>query len=127
MTREEALSMPKDKLLSLVKKDYETNFPLLERIELVYSTGQRSAVGNKVCIEVVKKALLEELDRQIAEATGMNVVEVTCYGKKEVMTREEALSKYREGVLCCEGSERERYLTILLALERGEKKVSDNG
>ena len=70
MTREEAMSMPKDKLLAVIKEDYSTHFPMLERVELVYRSGERSAVGNPACLDVIKKALLAELDRQIAEATG---------------------------------------------------------
>ena len=73
MTREEAMSMPKDKLLSIIKEDYSTHFPMLERVELVYSSGERSAIGNPLCLEVIKKALLGELDRQIAEVTGKPV------------------------------------------------------
>ena len=70
MTREEAMSMPKAKRLSIIKEDYKAHFPMLERVELVYSSGERSAVGNPECLGVVKKALLGELDRQLAEVEG---------------------------------------------------------
>ena len=53
-------------------------------------------------------------------------VKVKCYGDVETFkTREEALEKYKEGVRCCEGSERDRYLTIVLQLEDGAMFASD--
>jgi hypothetical protein len=67
MTREEALAMPKEQLLKMIKEQYERDFPNLVQVELVFNNGTRSAVGNKTCIDVVKKSLMDELDRQIAE------------------------------------------------------------
>jgi hypothetical protein len=70
MTREEALAMPKEQLLKMIKEQYERDFPNLVQVELVFNNGTRSAVGNKTCIDVVKKSLMDELDRQIAEVEG---------------------------------------------------------
>ena len=55
----------------------------------------------------------------------MDLVEITCYGKTETMERQAAIDLYREGVIACEGSERERYTNILMELELGYKKCSD--
>jgi len=52
-------------------------------------------------------------------------VTVTCYGKKETMTRKEALDKYYEGMMCCEGSERDRYVTVYCQLMEGLTDVDD--
>ena len=52
-------------------------------------------------------------------------VKVTCYNKTETMTRGEAINKFYEGMLCCEGSEGERYTTIYCQLLEGSKNVSD--
>jgi len=52
-------------------------------------------------------------------------VKVTCYNKTETMTRGEAIDKFYEGMLCCEGSEGERYTSIYCQLLEGCKNVSD--
>lgn len=50
---------------------------------------------------------------------------MTCYGKAETMTREEAIDEYYEGMMCCDGSEAERYQTIYCQLMEGLTDVSD--
>lgn len=55
-----------------------------------------------------------------------DLVEITCYGQKEVLERKEALKKFKEGILCSEGSEQERYTTIYFELLDGLKVVSDH-
>lgn len=55
----------------------------------------------------------------------MDLVKVTCYGRTETLTRNEALNKYSEGILCSEGSERERYANIVAGLLNGLKEVDD--
>ena len=52
-------------------------------------------------------------------------VRVTCYRKTETMTRGEAIDEYYEAMLCCEGSEGERYTTIYCQLMEGLTEVSD--
>ena len=53
-------------------------------------------------------------------------VVTVCYGeRKEWDTRDEALRFFKEGMACSEGSERERYTNIVLALEAGEKEALD--
>ena len=56
----------------------------------------------------------------------MDLVTVICYGQKEVMSRSAAIKKYKEGMMCCEGSERERYTNIYLQLIDGQKNCSDH-
>jgi len=52
-------------------------------------------------------------------------VRVTCYGQTETMTREKAIDEYYEGMVCCDGSEAERYQTIYCQLMAGLTEVSD--
>jgi hypothetical protein len=52
-------------------------------------------------------------------------VKVTCYRQTETMTRQEAINEYYEGMLCCEGSEGERYTKIYFQLMEGLTEVSD--
>lgn len=52
-------------------------------------------------------------------------VTIICYGQTETMTRRKAIDKYFEGMMCCEGSEAERYQNIYCQLMQGMKSVSD--
>ena len=59
-------------------------------------------------------------------AVVLDDVVTVCYGeRKEWDTRDEALRFFKEGMVCSEGSERERYTNIVLALEAGEKEAFD--
>lgn len=53
------------------------------------------------------------------------LVKVTCYRKTETMTRRQAIKEFYEGMMCCEGSEGERYTTIYWQLMEGRKNVTD--
>lgn len=53
------------------------------------------------------------------------IVEVTCYGRTKTYTRNQALQKFLEAMMCCEGAERERYTRIFCALSAGFTKVTD--
>ena len=56
----------------------------------------------------------------------MDKVTTICYGqKKEWADRWDAVDFFKEGVLACDGSERERYEIILLKLLAGERECSD--
>ena len=50
---------------------------------------------------------------------------IYCYGRLERMTRKEAIDKYFEGMMECDGSEAERYKRIYCQLMLGSKKVTD--
>lgn len=63
---------------------------------------------------------------QLTKAQLAERVTVTCYGRKESMTREQAIDKYYEGMCYCEGSERERYTNIYVKLMGGETEVNDD-
>ena len=62
---------------------------------------------------------------QLTEKQMKERVKVICYGKMERMTRKEAIDKYFDGMMCCEGSEGERYKNIYCQLMLGEKTASD--
>lgn len=54
-------------------------------------------------------------------------VTVFCYGKEETFDNAaQALKKYMEGVACCEGSERERYMNIVTDLYDGQNLCIDD-
>lgn len=53
-------------------------------------------------------------------------VTTICYGKKtEWHSREEAENFFLEGMLACDGSEKERYTNIYLQLKEGRSTCSD--
>lgn len=55
-----------------------------------------------------------------------DMVKITCYNKTEMMERQEAIRFYRECADNSEGSERERYVTILFGLMDGLNEVGDD-
>ena len=55
----------------------------------------------------------------------MDKVTITCYGRKESLLRADAIRKYQEGMMCCEGSERERYTNIYIQLISGQENIKD--
>lgn len=56
----------------------------------------------------------------------LDSVKVTCYGTTKIWDdRQEAIKEFREGMLVCEGSERERYTNIYLQLTSGCKECID--
>lgn len=61
----------------------------------------------------------------MARRKKVDLVVVTCYGKSETMERKAAMEKYQEGILCSEGSERDRYVNIYFQLARGCKEAFD--
>ena len=57
---------------------------------------------------------------------GNDKVTVICYGQEEEWkSRNEAMKYYLQGMLECDGSERERYTTILAKLMEGRTVCSD--
>ena len=57
----------------------------------------------------------------------MDRVTTICYGQaKEWENRWDAIDFFKEGVMACDGSEKDRYMTILLKLLAGETECSDS-
>ena len=57
----------------------------------------------------------------------MDKVTTICYGAaKEWDDRWDAIDFFTEGVMACDGSEKERYTNILLKLMAGEEVCSDD-
>ena len=57
----------------------------------------------------------------------MDRVTTICYGqKKEWDDRWEAVDFFKEGAMACDGSEKDRYTTILLKLLAGETTCYDS-
>ena len=54
-----------------------------------------------------------------------NVVTIICYDKAESMNRDKAIAFYSEGVMACEGAERDRYMSVLMGLQKGLTLVDD--
>ena len=57
----------------------------------------------------------------------MDRVTTICYGQKqEWEDRWEAVDFFKEGVMACDGAEKERYSNFLLKLLAGETECSDS-
>ena len=56
------------------------------------------------------------------------MIEITCYGEKKVYKdseRKKLMDHFLEGMLACDGSERDRYTSIYCGLEEGCNVVDD--
>ena len=54
-------------------------------------------------------------------------VTTICYGQKQEWDdRWKAVDFFKEGVMACDGAEKERYMNILLKLLAGETECSDS-
>jgi len=57
---------------------------------------------------------------------GNTMVDVICYGTRKTWNnRNDAIKFYLDGVMMCDGSERERYMNVCLDLLSGKKVCSD--
>ena len=55
-----------------------------------------------------------------------DTVKINCYGKEKTMTREDALKFYQGCIRSSEGSERERYVNVVVGLEDGKNVIFDD-
>ena len=53
-----------------------------------------------------------------------DLVTIICYRTTETRNRSDAIRFYTEGVIACEGAERDRYADILSALIAGETVIN---
>lgn len=126
------------KLLSEAKlRQLQAEFPTGTRIELVsMDDPQAPPVGTKGTVRLVDAigSLVVDWDN----GSGLNViygedvvkkldsVTVITYGQKQIWdSRAEAIDFYLEGMMNCEGAERDRYTNIHLALISGASFCSD--
>lgn len=63
--------------------------------------------------------------KQLTKKQMQDFVTIICYGQPEIMRRDDAIDKYYEGMMCCEGSERDRYCNIYFQLMEGKKVCVD--
>ena len=61
----------------------------------------------------------------MARRKKVDLVVVTCYGEQKIWERKEAMEFFLEGMNCCEGAERDRYVNIYYQLARGAKEAYD--
>ena len=88
--------------------------------------------NQKKCIVTIPEDMLADLrvfvvlhGGSIKDAEPNDEVEITCYGKKETMKRQEAIAFYREAMEGSDGCEKERYTNIYLGLMSGATVVLD--
>lgn len=66
-----------------------------------------------------------DLIKNLTEEKLNERVMVTCYNDTETLTRGEALDKYFEGAVECDGCESERYFSIVMQLLEGHVHCCD--
>ena len=80
-------------------------------------------------LAVFQKFHIETTDGQLIFDTNKlkdeDIVQVTCYGRTETMTRAEAIAKYHRCMFGSEGAERDRYVEIYGQLLNGDKHATD--
>ncbi len=54
-----------------------------------------------------------------------DMVTITCYGETATMERSKAIDFYEECIAGSDGSERNRYINIVISLKQGLTEVSD--
>ena len=56
----------------------------------------------------------------------IKMVDVICYGQRETWnSRQDAIKFFFEGMMCCDGAERDRYTNVYLDLMNGKDVCSD--
>jgi len=122
-----------EKEIQKIKEDY----PKGTRVSLIkMDDTQAPPVGTKGTIIGVDDigSILVRWDNGsslnlIPEVDGFNKldsVKTICYGKEELWDdRKDAINFFEEGIYASEGSERDRYCTIVSKLKAGYKECSD--
>lgn len=54
-----------------------------------------------------------------------DIVTITCYNSERKMERQKAMEEFSDAILFCEGSERDRYCSIVAGLKAGKSVVDD--
>lgn len=70
-------------------------------------------------------AKFTDLIKNLTEEKLSEQVMVTCYSDTEILTRRDALDKYFECTIMCQGCEAERYFNILIQLIEGHIQCYD--
>lgn len=55
----------------------------------------------------------------------MKFVTISCYGQESYLSRDIAIKRYLGYIAASEGSERDRYVSILLQLQEGKNYCTD--
>lgn len=120
-----------------VVKQLRADFPVGARVELVrMDDTQAPPVGTLGTVRGVDDAghIMVAWDSGgslsviygIDECRRVPVVKTVCYGKtEEWYSRDEAIRTFYEGVLACEGSERDRYMNVYCKLKEGRAICTD--
>ena len=88
----------------------------------IYST--EVIVDNKIKCSVYVDGKVEEVEKVVEQDT----FTITCYNTTETFPeseRQAQIREYQRAMMCCEGSERDRYTNIYLDLVEGKKVCKD--
>lgn len=66
---------------------------------------------------------IEQIKALLKKENRVDMVTIVGYYKTEVLSREEAINKYLEGMMACEGSEQESYADVYCKLMTGKSYI----
>lgn len=92
--------------------------------DMLFTDDAANLTGEyKEMYDIMKK----ELDRVVEPFLCKPVtIKTVCYNvEREWASREEAIEFFKEGIICSEGSERDRYLNVLMNLLDGKDVATD--
>ena len=130
-TREEALKAfnkwKEDEMQYVIRDGWQKGLDLPEHFEAYeegsYNVNHTEGFVNEYEVEMPAPVPAEKPEQRKPSLD--DIVTVTCYNQTERMTRREALKKYYDGMICCEGSERDRYTQIYSQLMSGQMDCYD--
>lgn len=127
------MRFPNKEIVERIRKEY----PIGTRVELVQMDDvQAPPIGMKGTVKGVDDtgSIMVRWDNGSGlhvvygedKCRKLNTVKTICYGKTEIWdSKEEALDFFMKGVMSSEGSEQNRYSTILAKLMMDMKECSD--
>lgn len=127
------MNFPKKEIVDKVKKMY----PKGTRVELLYMDDKQAPpVGTRGTVTSVDDIGTIHVKWDNGSSLGiafgedsckkLDSVVTICYGqRKKWDDRNDAIKEFYEGMLCCEGCERDRYTNIYLKLKEGYTVCSD--
>ena len=102
-------------------KDYVKEFD--EQVRIASQTDMSDAE-----LLATARTFIKELQDKVAELSKEekdDLVSITCYNDTKKMKRSEAIKRFEEYILYSEGSERDRYVSVVAGLKAGKKTVDD--
>lgn len=91
-----------------------------------YICGKQFGRGRRISRKELKSIGILDM-KQIDKMMRLDKVVTICYRQKRIWSsRDDAIKFYTEGVMMSEGSEKDRYMNVLLKLQAGKNVCTDD-